>query len=117
MNIEEKRLYIYNLVVRNKDDKINNTILYYIRSNNVSFSENKNGFFINLSLLEDNHINRIYNLIKILEDNDEINEMIYDSDDSDETEVIFENETYSSIELSENGKKLVDYAKGLVNTD
>ena len=36
MNIEDKRLYIYNLVVRNKDDKINNTILYYIRSNNVS---------------------------------------------------------------------------------
>lgn len=115
MNIEDKRLYIYNLVVRNKDDKINNTILYYIRSNNVSFSENKNGFFINLSLLEDNHINRIYNLIKILEDNDEMNEMIYD--DSDEIEEITEKSISESIELSEKGKRLVEYTKGLVNTD
>ena len=116
MNNEDKRLYIYNLVVRNKDDKINNTILYYIRSNNVSFSENKNGFFINLSLLEENHINRIYNLIKILEDNDEMNEMIYD--DSDEIlEENTEKNTYESIELSEKGKKLVEYTKRLVNTD
>ena len=115
MNIEDKRLYIYNLVVRNKDDKINNTILYYIRSNNVSFSENKNGFFINLSLLEDNHINRIYNLIKILEDNDEMNEMIYD--ESDEIEEITEKNIPASIELSEKGKRLVEYTKGLVNKD
>ena len=112
MNIEDKRLYIYNLVVRNRDDKIHNKILYYIRSNNVSSYENKNGFFINLSLLEEDHINRIYNLIKILEDNDEMNEMIYDSD-----EILEENTEKSiseSIELSEKGKRLVEYTKGLV---
>jgi hypothetical protein len=111
MNIEDKKLYIYNLVVKNIDDKINNTILYYIRSNNVSSSENKNGFFINLSLLEDNHINRIYNLIKILEDN-EIDEMIYDSDEISEENT--EKSISESIELSEKGKRLVEYTKGLV---
>lgn len=112
MNIEDKRLYIYNLVVRNRDDKINDTILYYIRSNNVSSSENKNGFFINLSLLEEDHINRIYNLIKILEDNDEMNEMIYDSDEISEENT--EKTISESIELSEKGKRLVEYTKGLV---
>lgn len=112
MNIEDKRLHIYNLVVRYKDDKINTTILYYIRSNKVSFSENKNGFFINLSLLEDKHINRIYNLIKILED-DDMNEMIYEKT-SDLLVTNNENSISESIDLSEKGKRLVEYTKGLV---
>ena len=113
--MEDKRLYIYNLVVRYKDDKINNTILYYIRSNNISFSENNNGFFINLSLLEDEHINKIYNLIKILEDDDINDDMdddiIYVSNDESIKKSCIEEDT--SLVLTETEKALIEYTKGI----
>ena len=111
MDIQAKRLDIYNLVVRYKDDKINNTILYYIRSNNVSFTENNNGFFINLTLLEDEHINKIYNLIKILE-NEEMNDVIYDYTD-DILEEKNDTNKYDSIVLSDKEKALIEYTKGI----
>ena len=116
-NIEDKRLYIYNLVAKYKEDEISNTILYYIRSNNISFSENKNGFFINLSLLEDEHINKIYNLIKILENEeideiDEIDEITCDSEkiSLNEKETI---EPSESLVLTDKEKDLIEYTKGI----
>ena len=113
-NIEDKRLYIYNLVAKYKDDEISNTILYYIRSNNISFSENKNGFFINLSLLEDEHINKIYNLIKILENEeiDEIDEIIHDSGEESLEEKDI-NESLKSLVLTDREKDLIEYTKGI----
>ena len=50
-------------------------------------ANNNNGFFINLSLLEDEHINKIYNLIKILED-DDMNDDITDDVNDDITDDI-----------------------------
>ena len=113
-NIEDKRLYIYNLVAKYKDDEISNTILYYIRSNNISFSENKNGFFINLSLLEDEHINKIYNLTKILENEeiDEIDEIIHDSGEESLEEKDI-NESLKSLVLTDREKDLIEYTKGI----
>ena len=109
--IEDKRLYIYNLVAKYKVDEISNTILYYIRTNNISFSENKNGFFINLSLLDDEHINKIYNLIKILE-NEEIDEIIHDSGEESLEEKDI-NESLKSLVLTDREKDLIEYTKGI----
>jgi hypothetical protein len=107
--IEDKRLYIYNLVVKYKDNEISNTLLYYIRSNNISFSENINGFFINLSLLEDEHVCKIYNLIKILE-NEGIDEIMCDSgEESLEDKDI--SESLESLVLTDKEKELIEYTK------
>ena len=40
-----------------------NNIIHYIHKNNIVFTENNNGLFINLSILSDNHINNIYHLV------------------------------------------------------
>ena len=56
-DIEKKRKYIYNLIHNNKDDKVNDTILYFIKTNDISYSENKNGYFINLMTIDNEHVN------------------------------------------------------------
>ena len=42
-----------------------NEIINYIRYNDINYSQNSNGLFINLSLLEKKHIISICNMIKI----------------------------------------------------
>ena len=36
---------------------------YNIHKNNIVFTENNNGLFLNLSILSENHINNIYHLV------------------------------------------------------
>lgn len=105
----DKRLYIYNLVVRYKEELINNTILYYIRGNNISYSENNNGFFLNLTTLDDEHIDKIYNLIQILDIN-EINadqEILQESSEENDEDSIID----KPIILTDKGIKLIEYTK------
>ena len=72
MNIVDKKKFIYNNV--NKI-KYHNEIIKYIKENNIKFTENNNGFFLNISLI-DEHINNIYNILQyIIENNIENNKM------------------------------------------
>ena len=61
----------------NQNDKIKNTsdILKILHDNNIEYTENFNGIFLNLSLLNDNIINDIYYLIKSNESTEHINDM------------------------------------------
>ena len=64
MNIENIRKFICDNITTLNDNK--NNILYdYIKKNNISHSENKNGLFINLSLCDEKHIHYFYEIINI----------------------------------------------------
>ena len=66
MDIEEKKIFIYKNI-----DKIeyHNEIVDYIKNNKIKYTENANGFFVNISLI-DNHINNIYNILQYIIFND-----------------------------------------------
>ena len=72
MDIIYKKKFIYNNI--NKI-RYHNEIIKYIKENNIKFTENNNGFFLNISLI-DEHINNIYNILQyIIENNIENNKM------------------------------------------
>ena len=84
MNIEEKKIFIYKNI-----DKIeyHNEIVDYIKNNDIKYTENTNGFFVNISLIDD-HINNIYNILQYIIFNDvENDEMVI------KKELIFNNTT------------------------
>ena len=60
MDIEEKKIFIYKNI-----DKIeyHKEIVDYIKTNDIKYTENSNGFFVNISLI-DEHINNIYNILQ-----------------------------------------------------
>ena len=66
MDIEEKKIFIYKNI-----DKIeyHNEIVDYIKNNGIKYTENANGFFVNISLIDD-HINNIYNILQYILFND-----------------------------------------------
>ena len=68
MNRDKTVEYIFNNI-----DKVNSTdnIIFFINSKNIPYSENKNGIFINISLLESEIIKELYELI-ISDSNKEI---------------------------------------------
>lgn len=61
MNTENKKLYIYNKIANKEID--HGYIKPYISLNNIPFSENKNGIFINISILSDEIIDDLYILL------------------------------------------------------
>ena len=72
--MEDKKKFIYTNIHK---IKYHNEIINYIKNNNIKYSENTNGFFVNISLI-DNHINNIYNILQyIIFNNNENNEMDY----------------------------------------
>ena len=58
MNTDKKKIYIYEKIENKEID--HGYIKPYIISNNIAFSENKNGIFINISLLSDEIIDDLY---------------------------------------------------------
>ena len=59
---EEKILYIYNSIYK---DTVNTDIIYkFIIDNNLNYSENNNGFFLNLSKLNNDIIDKLFIMIK-----------------------------------------------------
>ena len=72
--MEDKKIFIYTNIHK---IKYHNEIINYIKNNNIKYTENSNGFFVNISLI-DEHINNIYNILKyIIFNNNENNEMDY----------------------------------------
>ena len=56
-----KQIYIYEKLLNKEID--HGYIRPFIIINNISFSENKNGIFINITLLDENIINDLYDII------------------------------------------------------
>ena len=61
MNKEEKIKYIYDEIENNNVD--NNYIIKYIHLKNIKYTENNNGLFVNLSKIDDEHIDILYKYI------------------------------------------------------
>ena len=75
--MENKIQYIYNSIYKND---VNKSIIYkFIVDNNLNYTENKNGYFLNLSKLEDTIINKLYKIVNYnnLEDKEYINDDLY----------------------------------------
>ena len=62
-SLEDKMKYIYNFIEGNKSDKISGEIMGIIKHNNVGYTTNNNGFFINLSLIDPTIIDHVYVLV------------------------------------------------------
>ena len=62
MNIEEKKIFIYKNIEK---IEYHNELVDYIKNNDIKYTENTNGFFVNISLI-DNHINNIYNILQYI---------------------------------------------------
>jgi len=72
--MENKKIFIYTNIHK---IKYHNEIINYIKNNGIKYTENTNGFFVNISLI-DEHINNIYNILQyIIFNNNENNEMDY----------------------------------------
>ena len=61
MDQEEKIKYIYDEIQNNNVD--NDYIIKYIHLKNIKYTENNNGIFINLSKIDDIHIDILYKYI------------------------------------------------------
>ena len=90
--------------IANKVDDVDNTnkIINYIKINNINYSSNKNGLFVNISLLNEKRIDDLYNLIESLltienADND-VNELNYN--DKITNKKIVNNKKYNKLQLA-----------------
>jgi len=61
--LEDKKQFIYNSIESNSSDKVSGEIMNSIKYNNVDFTTNNNGFFINLSLMNPSVIDQIYKIV------------------------------------------------------
>tara|TARA_B100000287_G_C20195779_1_gene608012 strand:- start:113 stop:448 length:336 start_codon:yes stop_codon:yes gene_type:complete len=111
MNCNDKRLYIYNLYKKNKEDDIDSTILFFVKSNNIPYTENKNGIFFNLSTLKETYINQLYKLLETININ---KDMEYNTLDITDEELSEEEEVYvNNTIFTEKEKELIEYSKGI----
>ena len=90
MNYDDKKLYIYKNI-----DSINNhnDIINHIISNDIKYTNNDNGFFINISYLENDIIDYIYNTIRYYIKNTDESQLFIDKRD----EIIKLNNTYHKV--------------------
>ena len=58
---DEKIIYIYDYILKNKLNHDN--IKKFINKNNIKYTENNNGMFINLSILDEKYIELLYNYL------------------------------------------------------
>ena len=96
MDNKDLRKFICDNITSLSDNKIN--ILYnYIKENNISHTENKNGLFINLSLCDDKYIDYFYEIINISDKNK------YNNHNN-----LIETNLLSNISYLKNNKKIVE---------
>ena len=75
INIMDNNLiYIYKNINKIKN---HNDIIKYIKLNNIKYSLNNNGFFVNISCLSDEHILNIYNILNYYINNKKDNKILY----------------------------------------
>lgn len=107
MDITEKKKFIYNNI--NKI-KYHNEIINYIKENDIKYTENNNGFFLNISLI-DEHINNIYNILQyVIENNIENNKM-----DNIKQELLLNNNNIYNKKINNNVDKNIKYNINLNN--
>ncbi len=63
--MEKRRFLYYNL--RNIDKNKNDLIYNYIINNSIDYNENSNGLLLNLSIISEEHINKLYDLYNLKE--------------------------------------------------
>lgn len=75
MNLDDKKIFIHKNI-----NKINNhnDIINYIKTNNIKYTLNDNGFFINISYIGDKHIEYIYNILRYYINNNNNNQLFID---------------------------------------
>ena len=61
----DKKKFIYDNIERINEDLDTKDIIFYVETNHISHSKNMNGYIINISVLEKEHID---NLISIRDD-------------------------------------------------
>ena len=71
---DDKILFIY----KNINLINHNNIIDYIKLNNIKYTNNNNGFFINISCLNSDHINNIYTMIIYYINNKNENDIFID---------------------------------------
>lgn len=75
----EVKKEIHNILSNINDNIISNLIFTFIKENNISYSENKNGIFFNISLLDDVLAKKLLDyIIKLVNTNnyDKVEEII-----------------------------------------
>lgn len=89
-------------------NKLENTtdLINYIEFNQITYSKNSNGYFVNLSLIDDNHIDFIYFTIKNNINLDNISEIDVMPIHFKKSEYI--SRDYDKIMLSELQKKMLN---------
>jgi len=72
MNVKKE---IHNKLASINDNIISNLIFTFIKENNISYSENKNGIFFNVSLLTDKLAIELLNFIETITTNNNTTEI------------------------------------------
>ena len=111
ISIDDKRKYIYNNI-----DSITNTknIVNFIINSEISYSKNKNGMHINISVLSDENITGIYDIIyyemnEKIDDNKyifEYNNAIKNLEIKNDT--LIKDTTYETIKLTDIQKEMIN---------
>ena len=111
ISIDDKRKYIYNNI-----DSITNTknIVNFVINSEISYSKNKNGMHINISVLSDENITGIYDIIyyemnEKIDDNKyifEYNNAIKDLEIKNDT--LIKDTTYETIKLTDTQKEMIN---------
>ena len=110
ISIDDKRKYIYNNI-----DSITNTknIVNFVINSEISYSKNKNGMHINISVLSDENITGIYDII-YYEMNEKIddNKYIFDNNAIKDLEIkndtLIKDTTYETIKLTDTQKEMIN---------
>ena len=93
MDINEKKLFIYKNI-NNIDD--HSEIIKYIKNNDIKYTNNNNGFFVNISLI-DAHIDNLYNILQYYINNNNENDLLIDIKKQISLETInFNNNNYNN---------------------
>ena len=93
MDLNDKKLFIYKNI-NNIDN--HNEIIKYIEHNNIKYTNNNNGFFVNISLIDD-HIDNLYNILQYYINNNNENDLLIDIKKQLSLETInFNNNNYNN---------------------
>ena len=93
MDLNDKKLFIYKNI-NNIDN--HNEIIKYIEHNNIKYTNNNNGFFVNISLIDD-HIDNLYNILQYYINNNNENNLLIDIKKQISLETInFNNNNYNN---------------------